>query len=364
MNKKGIFTQGYCQDASVIDKLLNLPEVPEVVKEIRDNMWREVNKQVADYKYQIERIYNFLLADGFNVLVKNLETNDAPEVYTEMRRNIMRGHQEISERHLLTFLHEFHDSIDAEFVSYKSGDPNVNPRGPHAFMINSASDRRSSPIPVNYTTSQRREAEQELIDALGPGTSSVVCYSTGNIQLHFQEYFRRLYNLSMKMREFIDYCSECSWINQSITNFRGAGQILIGEIGGVIFKYTASQAVHDADFSLRAEYRIGTNPEYQIRVISPDDVNKEVPLIYGFLGNMRLLAEDNGNQVRYVPNAIEDENVLLVRNTGEGNITINKSDTQGNPVEFAPGQSTLTVNSNQERSIPAKHFREIITFGF
>ena len=366
MNERGLLKYGHLQDENVIDRLVvNLPEDVRLYED-REEFFIALGAIASDYaNYQLEKVYPALLGDVLNVLIRNLSVVDAPEIYERMRQDILANHQVVAERQLLTFLHEFHATLDAEIEAFRLGSTDKDSYAPYAFLVLriSTSANRTGKIPINfishdsdYNQAYTNKLQELQLHGITEAEIDRVdeCWVINDSRAYFLEYLKRIYTRAKHMQAFIDFCSECNWINEPIETFRTAGMIQAGEIGGTLFRYIAGADVHTAGFLLQAEYETPTTSELRSRVLSEDHVDIEAPVPYEGISSLRLFAVDKN-----VPTAIEELDVLSVTNTGDTPIKMMHVDGTGNPVDVA---GISPIGTDESLEIAAKHFREVVTF--
>lgn len=355
------FRHGHDQDAHVISAVADLPAVAPGITEKPAEFPGMLDDAVNNYvNYQLERVHSALLGDVFNVIISHLAVSDAPEVYQKMRHALLGDHRSHVERHLLTFLHELYSDIDAEVENYKSGDITKNPRGPYYFFmfLRDGAEIHSAPMKLGLTLQERQAAREAFCQQFNCGNERVFsCWSTGDLKAHFQAYLEKIYSRSIFMKQLIDFCETCAWINQSIEQFSAGAQILNGEVPGVVLTYTGTTQIETTGFRLRGEYRANAAAAYESRVVRAEpDANKGLPFAYDALENLRVVAV-NGN----VDSSIAEKPVLRVTSQDGSALKFLRENVSGVKIPIAgiaPRPSEDPDQVERIYELPARHFRK------
>lgn len=164
----------------------------------------------------------------------------------------------------------------------------------------------------------------------------------------------------MFMKQFIDFCETCPWINQSIEQFSAGARILNGEIEGVVLTYTGTTEMEATGFTLQGEYRAHAAAAYESRIVRAEpDANKGLPFTYDALENLRVVAV-NG----YVDASISGNNVLRVTSQDGSALQFLHEDS-GTKVAIANIVPLPPAGANQVEKVyelTAKHFKKEVYF--
>lgn len=316
MTNPGIFRHSYLQDETIFDQFLPLPEVEVYNDYTKDSALRWLDTFISNYAdTALERMYQVLQGDMLGSIVSNLATSDAPDVIQEMRQNILASDQAAAERHLLVFLHELHTCLDQELQRYKLGELPPSLNVPHAYFRGRDNhNKRGEPFPFNHSQAEADAEEQKFEATHGIQAEYAPRFHSGNPHKHFLEYFKNIYKRAKIMREYIDFCFECSWINQPIEAFRNAARIIMREVGGVIVQYMPDEADAGTNnaIPLHVEYQVDGEPEPRVRDISSEHVGIQVPVNYEDIHRLKLSVLDKSNIV-----GRRGDLVVEVFNTGD-----------------------------------------------
>ena len=378
MSNQGLFKHNLRQADTVIDKLVDLPVVNRSDVSSTSALESQLNTEIPQYIIELERVYKVLLGDTMHFLASHLFVSDAPDVYADMRKSLLGEHQETLEQQVLIFLNEFHETLDEEITAFRTGNTVLRPHGPYGFLVLRSTDGwscsgRDYKIPVDtevgdaqYVEAKARLARRVLLrpeqitDPPEQGRYYIhVCYSMGNFRDHFIEYFKKIYRRVRHIHAFIDFCSECVWINQSVVQFRLGGQILNDEVGGV--KFTYRQPSSNNVFALYGDFlaNISQSLPGSGRIITIEDNGKTLPVSYALIENIQLHATGTPTQGLYdVPVSIRNENIIHVENTGDQAIDVKAAPQNNRDAKV----TILSIAKKSSVDIPAQHFRKVISF--
>ena len=246
------------------------------IKRTREEMFAFIDNFV---ELELEKISLPLLGNMTALMIDQGDIDATFAPIDKMKDALLVGfNREDEERHLLTFLHEFHATLDVAIQTYKDKHPRY---------LKSTDDQ----VYTNGKPLVSPEHERTIIDS-NP-TVKYLTYATGPIGEYFQAYIMKCYKRATVMLALSNEFGTTTYKNFSIEEFRRTAQVITGEIGG-----------------LTVENKAPSHPLYTVihkqNVILPKD-KSPFPIPYADIGSLTFRYTSNPNI----------EEAFILKNHGE-----------------------------------------------